>query len=137
MKRITFISKVFFLLLTFSFSNCQDSTAQKQATQSAVLAADDFEAKLALPNIQIVDVRTPDEYKAGHIGNAININFYDADFKAQMAKLDKSKPLAVYCGVGGRSAKAAAIVSELGFKTVYDLQGGMSVWRSKGKKEVK
>jgi rhodanese-related sulfurtransferase len=102
-----------------------------------VLAADDFEAKLASPNIQVIDVRTPEEYKAGHINDALNINFYGADFKAQMARLDKSKPLAVYCGVGGRSAKAAAIVSELGFKTIYDLQGGMSAWRSKGKKEVK
>ncbi len=134
MKRITFISKIFFLLLTFSLSNCNDSTAQKQATQSAVLVADDFEAKLSMPNIQIVDVRTPEEYKTGHIGNSKNINFYDADFKAQMAKLDKSKPLAVYCAAGGRSAKAAAILSDLGFKTIYDLQGGMGAWRSKGKK---
>lgn len=133
MKKIAFISKILFLSLAFTLSSCQETTAQ-QAAQSAVLAPDDFEAKALKANVQLVDVRTPDEYKAGHISNAKNINFYDADFKAQMDKLDKSKPIAVYCGVGGRSGKASTVLTQLGFKTIYDLQGGMTAWKAKGKK---
>lgn len=133
MKKISVISKILFLSLAFSFTNCQDSTAQ-QAAQSAVLSPDDFEAKALKADVQLIDVRTPDEYKAGHITNAKNINFYAADFKDQMEKLDKSKAIAVYCGVGGRSGKASTILTQLGFKTIYDLQGGMSAWKAKGKK---
>ena len=133
MKKTAFISKILFLTWAFSLSNCQESTAQ-QTVQSTVIAPDDFEAKALKAGVQLIDVRTPDEYKAGHIANAKNINFYDADFKAQMDKLDKSKVIAVYCGVGGRSGKASTILTQLGFKTIYDLQGGMSAWKAKGKK---
>ena len=135
MKKIKVISKILFLSLAFSLSNCHESTAQ-QASQVAatVLAPDDFEAKALKADVQLIDVRTPDEYKAGHITTAKNINFYAADFKDQMDKLDKSKVIAVYCGVGGRSGKASAILTQLGFKTIYDLQGGMTAWKAKGKK---
>ena len=133
MKKISIISKILFLSLTFLLSSCQETTAQ-QASQSTVLAPDDFEAKAFKADVQLVDVRTPDEYKGGHITNAKNINFYAADFKDQMDKLDKSKAIAVYCGVGGRSGKASTILNQLGFKTIYDLQGGMSAWKAKGKK---
>ena len=135
MKKIKVISKILFLSLAFSLSNCHESTAQ-QASQVAatVLAPDDFEAKALKATVQLIDVRTPDEYKAGHITNAKNINFYAADFKDQMEKLDKSKVIAVYCGVGGRSGKVSTILTQLGFKTIYDLQGGMTAWKTKGKK---
>ncbi len=134
MKKITFISKILFLSLVFSLSNCHESTAQQADQATTVLAPDDFEAKALKADVQLIDVRTPDEYKAGHITNAKNINFYAADFKNQMEKLDKSKAIAVYCGVGGRSGKASTILTQLGFKMIYDLQGGMSAWKAKGKK---
>ena len=134
MKKISIISKILFLSLAFSLSNCHESTAQQAAEAATVLAPDDFEVKALKADVQLIDVRTPDEYKAGHITNAKNINFYDADFKTQMEKLDKSKAIAVYCGVGGRSGKTSTILTQLGFKTIYDLQGGMSAWKAKGKK---
>ena len=129
--------KILFLVLVVSLTNCSNSTAQQQAAQTtnpALLAPDDFETKAAQAGTQLVDVRTPEEYQAGHIGNALNINFRDADFKEKMDKLDKSKPVAVYCGVGGRSGKTVTLLNQLGFKTVYDLQGGITTWRAKGKK---
>ena len=129
--------KILFLVLVVSLTNCSNSTAQQQAAQTAnpaLLAPDDFETKAAQAGTQLVDVRTPEEYQAGHIGNALNINFRDADFKEKMDKLDKSKPVAVYCGVGGRSGKTVTLLNQLGFKTVYDLQGGITAWRAKGKK---
>lgn len=134
MKKISLISKILFLSMAFSLSNCHESTAQQQTAQATVLSPDDFETKALKADVQLIDVRTPDEYKAGHISNAKNINFYAADFKDQMEKLDKSKAIAVYCGVGGRSGKASTILTQLGFKTIYDLQGGMSAWKAKGKK---
>ena len=134
MKKIKVISKILFLSLAFSLSNCQESTAQQASQGATVLAPDDFEAKALKATVQLIDVRTPDEYKAGHITNAKNINFYAADFKDQMEKLDKSKVIAVYCGVGGRSGKVSTILTQLGFKTIYDLQGGMTAWKTKGKK---
>lgn len=79
---------------------------------------------------QIIDVRTPEEFQSGHIAAAKNINLYDQDFKAQLEKLNKQEPVFVYCKVGGRSAKAAKILNELGFVNIYDLDGGMMSWES-------
>ncbi len=79
---------------------------------------------------QLIDVRTPQEFQSGHIAMAKNINIYDADFKAQLEKLNREQPVYVYCKVGGRSAKAAETLQELGFSHIYDLEGGMMAWES-------
>ena len=105
------------------------SCSQNQSVGQVVLAPADYKAKIdALNDEQIVDVRTPQEYQSGYIADAKNINVYDADFKTQIAKLDKTKPVFVYCKAGGRSADAAKKFVELGFTQVYDLQGGMMGW---------
>ena len=72
----------------------------------------------------IVDVRTPGEVADGTLENATNINFKEADFKEKMAKLDKNKPVFVYCQGGVRSAKASSACKEMGFKEIYDMEGG-------------
>jgi rhodanese-related sulfurtransferase len=98
------------------------------------LAPDAYQAALqAAQNVQLVDVRTPDEFRSGHLAGAMNINFHDTDFAQQMARLDKEKPLMVYCAVGGRSGKAAAQLTQMGFKNVTDLQGGFNAWKAQGK----
>ena len=105
------------------------SCSQNESVGQIVLTPADYKAKIeALDNEQIVDVRTPQEFQGGYISEAKNINIYDADFKTQIAKLDKNKPVFVYCKAGGRSADAAKKFIELGFKEVYDLQGGMMGW---------
>jgi len=80
------------------------------------------------PDVQLVDVRRPDEFEAGHIDKAILINVLEHDFvtKAESA-LDKSKPVAVYCRSGKRSKDAAAKLTKKGF-TVYDLDTGYLGW---------
>ncbi len=75
------------------------------------------------PKAQLLDVRTPNEWNAGKIESSKCVNFMDADFKQQVEKLDKSKPVFVYCAAGGRSAKASKILKEAGFKEIYNLQG--------------
>ena len=86
---------------------------------------------------QILDVRTPEEWNEGIIEGAVMANFYEADFETQIAKLDKSKPVTVYCKSGGRSGKTMARMAELGFKEIYNLNGGMGAWKSANKPTVK
>ncbi len=86
------------------------------------------------PAVQIIDVRTPEEFQSGYIEGAINLNIQDDRFSEQILQLDKSKPVMVYCAKGGRSARAAAQLKEAGFQEVYDLPGGMEAWLSAGKK---
>lgn len=79
--------------------------------------------------VQLVDVRTPEEYADGAIDGATNINFFDGDFVAQCEKeFDKVQPLVIYCAAGGRSAKAAAKLEAAGFKALYDVEGGYGNW---------
>ncbi|GAB4250693.1 MAG: hypothetical protein Kow0079_04180 [Vicingaceae bacterium] len=79
----------------------------------------------------ILDVRTMGEVSEGLIPNAINIDFYDEQFLNKVKELDHSKAILVYCRSGGRSAKAAQQILSLGFKQVYNLEGGMMEWNNK------
>ncbi|MEZ4921018.1 MAG: rhodanese-like domain-containing protein [Saprospiraceae bacterium] len=129
--RYTFI----FLLLSVFVSCTSESTAQAQVQSGKVNVAQ-FEQLIAKGNVQLIDVRTPEEYKAGHLKGATNIDFYATDFAARMKKLDANKPVLVYCAVGGRSGSAASKLSGMGFKQIYDLQGGIRAWASQGKQVV-
>lgn len=82
----------------------------------------------------LVDVRTPEEYAEGHIKGALNINWHDPAFMDEVDKLDKSKPVFVYCKSGGRSGQAAEALRGMGFKEVYDLDGGITAWKNAGMK---
>ncbi|MFK7756225.1 MAG: rhodanese-like domain-containing protein [Flavobacteriales bacterium] len=84
-----------------------------------------------LDNIVLVDVRTPEEWSEGVIDNAIKINFKDSDFEEKIAKLDKNAHTIVYCKSGGRSAKATALMSQLGFKNLYNLSDGYDGYSKK------
>ena len=79
-------------------------------------------------NVQLIDVRTPLEFNGGYIGNAENIDFRSTDFIQKISKLDRNKPVLLYCSAGGRSARASKIFQSLGFKKIYDLKGGYSEW---------
>ena len=68
-----------------------------------IVEKEDFQILLN-KDVQLIDVRTPNEYSSGFIANAENINFKSKNFLSQISKLDKSKPLLLYCSAGGRSA---------------------------------
>ena len=80
-------------------------------------------------DLQLVDVRTPEEVADGFIKGAVNIDFRSADFESKIGAMDKSKPIAVYCGAGSRSGSAGELLLELGFKDIYDLSSGFSQWK--------
>ncbi len=80
------------------------------------------------PNAVLIDVRTAEEYREGHLAQARNVDYKRDDFRQQVGKLDKSKPYFVYCKGGVRSDKAADIMKELGFRQVYTLEGGIDEW---------
>jgi thioredoxin 1 len=91
-----------------------------------------------LPDLQIVDIRTPAEWQqTGHLPGAVNINYNASDFMEKMAALDPQKPVLIYCASGGRSGDALPSLMQAGFKNVYEYKGGMNDWLAKGKEAVR
>lgn len=117
------------LLVPFLFLSCQGQTTEAVHTVDVKSYAEKLKAN---ENRQLLDVRTPEEYNSGHIDNAVNVNWNGDNFVAEASKYDKSKPIFVYCKVGGRSAKAADKLAELGFKEIYNLDGGVMKWDAAG-----
>lgn len=116
------------LLITVStITNAQ----QKQKVELVAPAA--FEKKMSAQKGQVIDVRTPKEFKSGHIAGAVNLHVYDKDFEQRVDKLDKNKPVYVYCKAGSRSAEATETLKGKGFKTIVELDGGMDAWSEAGK----
>ena len=76
----------------------------------------------------ILDVRTPEEFAEGHIDGATMIDFYRDDFADQLADLDPDAPYLLYCRSGNRSGQTTAIMKELGFSNVADIDGGIDAW---------
>lgn len=88
-------------------------------------------------NAIILDVRTDEEVAAGFIEGKTQIDFYDAAFKDKVAALDRNTPILVYCRSAGRSTQALGMMTEMGFKEVYNLEGGFEAWKAAGKKVTK
>lgn len=111
-----------FLILTFLVGSL---VCYGQNTPTQHLAPQEFIAKLKnTKNVQLLDVRTPEEWSQGKIASSHLINFMGNDFAQQVQKLDKNKPVFVYCAAGGRSPKAAKVLEQAGFKQIYNLTGG-------------
>ena len=116
-------------LVTFLFVACNGQTSKN----IEVVTATDFSQKiLATPNAQIIDVRTLGEFESGHIENAKNIDWLSKDFEKNIATIDKTKPVFLYCKSGGRSSKAANKLAQMGYTKIYDLNGGFLKWESAG-----
>jgi len=105
-----------------------------QAQSVKRLDPQSFERKLKeSKNPILLDVRTAGEYAQGHLANAALLDIYSNDFKSRADKLNKSLPVFVYCKAGSRSSSAVNILSDLGFKEIYDLSGGILAWQQANK----
>ncbi len=89
------------------------------------------------PEFVILDVRTPEEYEAGHLENAVNIDFYSDDFEKELDALDRDRIYLEYCRSGGRSRSTLAVMKRLNFNEVYNMDGGFMTWGKKGYPFVK
>lgn len=123
MKKIILIIALGLLaLITYGVENtvAEETFKNISATEAAILVKD--------KNVSIIDIRTAEEYKSGYIKGAINIDYYKADFKEKLSKLDKNKKYFIYCRSGRRSGSAKTIFNDLGFKNVYNLESGIQEW---------
>lgn len=126
------------IALLFFLTFISSSFAQKSE-----LGAKSFYDSVQSKNIQLLDVRTSNEYNQGHIAGAFQADWNNLEqFKERIASLDKQQPLYIYCLAGSRSAAAQKWLLKEGFKTVVNLQGGINAWNLEdlpleGKKEVK
>jgi rhodanese-related sulfurtransferase len=108
-------------------------TSCNTGTTQTNLSVDDFEKSIAATNIQILDVRTPEEYQSGHLKNAMLANWNnETEFQERVKALDKAKPVYTYCLSAARSNAATEWLNQNGF-TAYNLSGGIVAWKNADK----
>ncbi|WP_299118931.1 rhodanese-like domain-containing protein [uncultured Winogradskyella sp.] len=123
------------LLGAISFSvSCIDSKLEN--TEVKLVTAEEMQSILELEDAQLVDVRTPKEHEEVRIANSQNIDFQSPTFDEDITKLDKAKPVILYCKGGNRSAKCAKKLKDAGFEKIYDLEGGISKWKHSDKIKI-
>jgi rhodanese-related sulfurtransferase len=111
------------LLMVFGFTSCTAQDGVKSITTT------ELKALLEKENIQLLDVRSPEEIKQGAINTARFANYFDGDFYEKAVKqLDINKPVYLYCRSGNRSGKSAKILKAKGY-TVYNVLGGYNQWK--------
>jgi rhodanese-related sulfurtransferase len=123
---------VWVFILAFYLQGEPGSTTRIYETITVDEAARLIEEHKDTPDFVILDVRTPEEYEAGHLENAINIDFYSDDFEKELDALDRNKIYLEYCRSGGRSRSTLEKMKRLNFRGVYNMDGGFMTWRKKG-----
>ena len=141
--RAFFRSAAFFAMLgpcapgsTFAQESSKPAAATKDASSQSVTPDQAEKLLRDKKEVVILDVRTPDEFKAGHIAGAKNVSLIDSDFE-QKLKAYEGKPVLVHCGSGARSARALIKMADLQFPQVYHMDAGMKGWLAAGKPVVK
>ncbi|MEP6750099.1 MAG: rhodanese-like domain-containing protein [Bacteroidota bacterium] len=105
------------------------------AQHKVVLPVNEFETAIQAKNVQVLDVRTAQEYKTGFIKGAVNADWQnEMQFAEKVKNLDKKAPVYVYCLSGVRSGKAADWLAANGFTEIINLDGGIKAWKAADKK---
>lgn len=124
--------KAFLSLLTFVIFSSFAVAADEPAKDAPVKI--EQAEKLIADGVQLLDVRTKEEWDEGHLKGAKMVTVTEKDFlEKAKAALDPQKPVLVYCRSGGRSAKATKALREAGFTAVHDMDGGITAWQKAGK----
>lgn len=113
--------------MAIMLTSCFDGKDAKAEVR--LISAEEMQDILELEGVQLVDVRSPQEYEEDHIANSQNIDFRSPTFEDDIKKLDKTKPVILYCKSGKRSAKCVEKLKKAGFEKIYELEGGISKWR--------
>lgn len=131
MKKILGIVRHILFLILMTMSATQISGCNTNDNIISV-SASEFDKEIKIDSVQLLDVRTPQEYAEGHIRGALNINVQSDDFRRMAEKeLSKDSTVLVYCRSGRRSMDAAEILTNLGYKVV-NLKGGIIGWKEDG-----
>ncbi|MDF0707873.1 rhodanese-like domain-containing protein [Flagellimonas okinawensis] len=110
-------------LLSFLFKG------QSLPDEIQILDREEYKKAISKGKVQLVDVRTKGEFMSGHIKGAKNIDFFQGSaFDNAFSKINKEKPVYLYCQSGNRSQRAARKLVKMGFTEVYDLRGGYRTW---------
>ena len=103
------------------------------------LAADEIQSRIARPEVLLIDVREPDEYRQGHLPGAVNIPRGMLEFKISseptLQQLDRE--IVVYCKTSGRAALSVVALQAMGFQNVISLVGGFDAWAAAQRTVVK
>lgn len=136
MKR-SFAALATALALAGTVTSCSSDTVEPAA--AAVEAAapvrvgvEEFAQLVATPGVQIIDVRTPEEFAEGHIAGAVNIPVESSDFRDRVSALDPAGTYAVYCRSGNRSQGAVETMAGAGITGIYELESGTVGWTGEG-----
>lgn len=113
-------------IMTLINSVCTSNVQKNESIK--VLGVIPFKDSIQPNDTQLIDVRTPLEFNSGHISGAKNIDFYSGKFNIEFNKLNKEKPVFLYCRSGNRSRQAANKLLNMGFTEIYDLEGGYLNW---------
>ena len=127
--KIKYMSKLKLVIVMGFFASIFGLNAQS-TKEITVLDATEFKQKISEGKVALVDVRTANEFNAGNIKNAVNIDFFDPQFITCFSEYDKEEPIYLYCQSGNRSGKASKKLAALGFTKIYDLKGGYSGWKN-------
>ena len=122
-------------VLAVAFAGCAGEPATTVENQiikeiSVAEAYTMIQANAGKADFVVLDVRTPSEFASGHLAGAILIDFNASNFTTEVDKLDKTKRYLVYCRTSNRSGQAVAVMKSLGFKEVYDMDGGIVAWEA-------
>ena len=121
------------IVLTCFLTSCGIRSLSQQGIYKEI-SPDQFALYLKDSLVNIVDVRTPAEFKKSHIENAINVSYFAGHFMKNFSNLnlDTAQTVLIYCETQHRSLFVARKIARAGFKTIIDLDKGMAQWRKKG-----
>lgn len=125
------IKTIVLVLMTSVLGACAQSADSIRSVDATA-----FERAIQADSVQVVDVRTADEYAAGHIAHAVNIDVLQLAFMDSARRLDRHREVYVYCRSGKRSMAAARQLAAAGYRVV-NLRGGIIEWAAAGKSVVK
>ena len=112
--------------------DARDAGTTEVTASGQTLDAAQFADLAAGDGVVLLDVRTPEEFAAGHLDGAVNADVSAADFANQVAELDPDATYAVYCRSGNRSRTAMQVMQDAGIDGVADLAGGIDAWTQSG-----
>ena len=114
-----------FLLIALFLSACNGNAQQKKSVEPVT-----FHQEIANKDVQVLDVRTPEEFRSGHLSGAFHADWNDRDeFINRTRHLDPNKPIYTYCLSGVRSSNAAEWLRKNGFQNVINMEGGLMAWK--------